>query len=130
MSPHSHPLTSNKGRIMPEDTPVLDTLADMTAASIERSSLEAREHMIARLAALVASGAPPVSYLLNAGTASEVGITLEDVQGVLVAVAPIVGTSRVVAAGGNITRALGFAIAVAEAELEAEIEAQIEAEDS
>jgi hypothetical protein len=102
---------------MPEDTPVLDTLADMTAASIERSSLEAREHMIARLAALVATGAPPVSYLLNAGTATEVGITMEDVQGVLVAVAPIVGTSRVVAAGGNIARALGFAIAVAEAEL-------------
>ena len=97
---------------MPEDTPVLDTLADMTAASIERSNLDGREHMIARLAALVAVGAPPASYLINAGTASDVGITLEDVQGVLVAVAPIVGTTRVVSAGGNIARALGFAIAV------------------
>ena len=121
----AHPsLISPKGSIMPEDTPVLDTLADMTAASIARSNLDGREHMVARLAALVAVGAPPASYLVNAGTASDVGITLEDVQGVLIAVAPIVGTSRVVTAGGNIARALGFAIAVAEAELEAELEAE------
>jgi hypothetical protein len=113
---------------MPDDTPVLDTLADMTAASIERSNLEGREHMIARIAALVAVDAPPASYLMNAGTASDVGITLEDVQGVLVAVAPIVGTTRIVSAGANIARALGFAIAVAEAELELELEAELEAE--
>jgi hypothetical protein len=109
---------------MPEDTPVLDTLAEITAVSIANSNLEAREHMLARLAALVAVDAPPASYLLNAGTASEVGLTLEDVQDLLIAVAPIVGTTRVVSAAGNITRALGFAIAVAEAELEAELEAE------
>jgi hypothetical protein len=109
---------------MPEDTPVLNTLAEITAVSIANSNLEAREHMLARLAALVAVDAPPASYLLNAGTASEVGLTLEDVQDLLIAVAPIVGTTRVVSAAGNITRALGFAIAVAEAELEAELEAE------
>jgi hypothetical protein len=74
--------------------------------------------MLTRIAALVAVDAPPASYLLNAGAASDVGVTLEDVQGVLIAVAPLVGTARVVSAAGNITRALGFAIAVAEAELE------------
>ncbi len=104
------------------DTPVLDTLAEMTAASIEHSDLEAREHMLVRLAALVAVGAPPTSYLLNAGVAADVGVTIDDVEGVLVAVAPIVGTARVVTAGGNIARALGLAVAVAEAELEAELE--------
>ena len=101
-----------------EDTPVLDTLAAMTAVSIEECDLDPRELMLARIAALVAVDAPPVSYLLNAGTAAAVGITLEDVQGVLIAVAPVVGTARVMSAAGNITRALGFAIAVAEAELE------------
>jgi hypothetical protein len=35
----------------------------------------------------------------------------------MIAVAPVVGTPRVVAAGGNILRALGFAIAVADSEL-------------
>ena len=103
------------------DTPVLDTLADITAVSVERGSLEAREHMLARLAALVAVDAPAASYLLNLGTAVEMGVTLEDVQGVLVAVAPIVGTPRVVSATGRITTALGFAIEIAEAELMAEL---------
>jgi hypothetical protein len=103
---------------MADDTPVLDTLADITATAVEHNTLDGRELMLARLAALVAVDAPPASYLLNAGTASDVGITMDDVQGVLIAVAPIVGTTRVVAAAGNITRALGFAIAVVEAELE------------
>ncbi|HEY1281357.1 MAG TPA: hypothetical protein VGF22_16890 [Acidimicrobiales bacterium] len=103
---------------MADDTPVLDTLADITATAVEHNTLDGRELMLARLAALVAVDAPPASYLLNAGTAADVGITMDDVQGVLIAVAPLVGTSRVVAAAGNITRALGFAIAVVEAELE------------
>ena len=98
------------------DTPVLDTLAGITAASIENCELVPREVMMARIAALVAVGAPPASYLLNAGTAVDVGITLEDVEGLLIAVAPIVGTPRVVTAAGNIARALGFAIAAIEAE--------------
>jgi len=100
---------------MPEDTPVLDALAAMTAVSIAGSELPAREHVIARLAALVAVNAPPSSYLLNAGSAVEVGITVQDVQGILIAVAPVVGTPRVMAAAGNIAKALGLAVALAEA---------------
>ena len=103
------------------DTPVLDTLAEITAVSLDHGSLEEREHMLARLAALVAVDAPAASYLLNFGAAVDVGVTLEDVQGVLVAVAPIVGTTRVVSAAGKITQALGFVIEIAEAELQAEL---------
>jgi hypothetical protein len=98
------------------ETPVLDTLAALTAVSVESCGLDPRELMMARIAALVAVNAPPASYLLNAGTAADVGITLDDVEGILIAVAPIVGTSRVTAAAGNIMRALGFAVAVLEAE--------------
>lgn len=113
---------------MTEPTPVLNALAEITAVSIAEGNLPAREHMIARIAALAAVGAPAASYLLNAGTAAEVGVTLEDVQGILVAVAPIVGTPRVVSAAGNITKALGYAIAVLEAELEAELAAELDEE--
>jgi hypothetical protein len=102
---------------------VLDAVAGMTAVSLQLSDLDAREHMIARLAALAATDAPAVSYLVNARVAADVGITADDVQDVLVAIAPIVGTSRVVTAAANITRALGFAIAIVEAELEAELAA-------
>jgi hypothetical protein len=99
---------------MPEDRPLIDALAEMTTVSINRSSLGARDHMLVRLAALVGADAPPASYLINAGVARDVGITLEDVRGMLIAMAPIVGTARVVTASGNIARALGFAVEVAE----------------
>ncbi len=94
------------------DTPLLDTLADMTAASLERAGLVDREVMLVRIAALAAVGAPPASYLLNLGAAAEIGLTLEDVQGVLIAVAPVTGGPKVVAASGAIFKALGFAIDV------------------
>jgi hypothetical protein len=103
------------------DTPVQDTLEIMTVGSIENCELEPRELMLVRLAALIAVDAPAASYLMNAGVAVDVGITLEDVQDVLVAVAPIVGTARVVSATGEIADALGFAIgAMFEAVLEEE----------
>ena len=73
--------------------------------------------MLARIAALIAVDAPPASYLANAGAAADSGITADDIQAVMIGVAPVVGTPRVVAAAGNILRALGFEIMVAEAEM-------------
>jgi alkylhydroperoxidase/carboxymuconolactone decarboxylase family protein YurZ len=106
------------------EQPVLDTLADMTAASVDHNSLSPREYMLARVAALVAVDAPPMSWFANAPAISESGLTAEDIQGILIAVAPVVGGPRVMAAGGHILRALGIAIAVADAEIaEAELAA-------
>ena len=103
---------------MSADAPVLDTLADMTAASVARSSLPPRDFMLARLAALIAVDGPPISYIANASAIQESGLTAEDIQGVMIAVAPVVGTPRVMSAGGHILRALGIEIAIAEAEAE------------
>ena len=105
---------------MADETPVLDTLADITAASLEHNSLAPRELMLVRLAALIAVDAPPASYLANAGAAQDSGVTADDIQAVMIGVAPVVGTARVVAAGGHILRALGLAITVADAELAGE----------
>ena len=99
------------------ETPVLDTLAAITAISLERCALPPRELMLARIAALIAVDAPPASYLANAGAAADSGITGDDVQAIMIGIAPVVGTARVVASAGNIFRALGFAIMAAEAEL-------------
>ncbi len=52
------------------ETPVLDLLASMTADSLEASSLDPETLVLVRIAALVAVGAPPVSYLLNLGAAA------------------------------------------------------------
>jgi alkylhydroperoxidase/carboxymuconolactone decarboxylase family protein YurZ len=97
------------------ETPVLDLVADMTAASIEASSLDAETLMLVRIAALIAVDAPPVSYAFNLAAAGDLQIDPEQVRGVLAAVAPIVGTPRVASATGNIVRALELA------ELEEEI---------
>ena len=104
------------------ETPVLDTLADITAAAVVHSSLPSRELMLVRIAALIAVDAPAASYLANAGAAVDSGITADDIQAVMIGVAPVVGTPRVVSAGGNILQALGFAIAVADAETAGEDE--------
>jgi|SRR6478735_5807509 hypothetical protein len=87
-------------------TPVLDLLTTMTMDSVAASSLEPRELMIARLAALAAVDAPTVSYATNLEAAVAVGIDVERAQGILTAIAPIVGTARVASATAKIAEAL------------------------
>lgn len=96
------------------DAPVLDTLAAMTMDSIERCGLDDGTLLLTRIAALAAMDAPAISYLAHIDPAVRANLTLEQVQDVLVAIAPVVGTARVMAAAGRITEALGFAIEVAE----------------
>ncbi len=98
----------------PTETPVLDLLATMTASSLEASSLDPTSLMQVRIAALVAADAPPASYLLNLGAASEAGVDADAVREVLIAIAPVVGTARVMTALGNIVRALGLALDAAD----------------
>jgi 4-carboxymuconolactone decarboxylase len=101
---------------MPEstETPVLDLLANMTAASLVASDLDPETLMLVRIAALVAVDAPPASYLMNLGAAGDIGVDADQVRGVLAAIAPIVGTARVASATGKIVRALALGIEIAE----------------
>jgi alkylhydroperoxidase/carboxymuconolactone decarboxylase family protein YurZ len=120
----SHTHDAGKEREMSEqanEQPVLDLLAEMTAASLERSTLDPQTLLLVRIAALVAVDAPPLSYLGNLEIAGDVGISAEDVQGVLTAVAPIVGTARVVSSASKIARALGIAVALEEDEEDEEL---------
>jgi alkylhydroperoxidase/carboxymuconolactone decarboxylase family protein YurZ len=90
------------------ETPVLDLLGAMTALSIEASTLDEKTLVLARIAALIASDAPPISYTLNIGAAGELGVDPEEIRGVFAAVAPIVGTARVAKGMGNVVRALAL----------------------
>ena len=96
------------------DSPILDLLASMNRAGIEASTLDAQSVMLVRLAALVAVDAPPVSYMLNMEMASDVNVDGEQIEGMLAAIAPIVGSARVASAGGKMVRALGLEISLAE----------------
>jgi alkylhydroperoxidase/carboxymuconolactone decarboxylase family protein YurZ len=100
------------------ETPVLDLLGTMTAASIEASGLDERTLMLVRLAALIGVDAPPASYLMNLAAGRAVGLDEKSVRDVLAAVAPIVGTPHVVSALSKIARALGLAIEMADLDKE------------
>ena len=102
------------------EAPVMDVIAEMTAASIERSSLDPKTLMMIRLAALVAVDAPPISYMTNLSVGSEVGIGIEDVQQVMIGIAPVVGAPRIASAAGKIARGVGLAIAIADEEIDEE----------
>ncbi len=98
------------------ESPVLDALVAINEASVARCDLDANSLLIARIAALIAVDAPAASYLLHIGPAADAGITVEQVQDILIGVAPVVGTPRTAAAAVKITQALGLVI---EAEIDA-----------
>ena len=91
-------------------TPILDVAAEINAVSLARTDLDPRTLMIARIAALVAVDAPVGSYFMHIGPAAEVGLTADDIEDVLVAVAPIVGTPRLLSSARKIVEAFDFAI--------------------
>ena len=103
------------------ETPVLDLLATMTAASFEATTLDPETLILVRIAALVAVDAPPISYVLNIGAASELDVDIERVRGVFAAIAPIVGTAKVASALGKIARALELELELAELPETAEV---------
>ena len=96
------------------DTPVLDLLTSMTAESVVVSSLDPQSLMVARIAALVATDAPAISYVLNLEAAVDNGLDATQVRGILTAIAPIVGTVRIASALGKIVDALEIELEIAE----------------
>lgn len=102
------------------ENPVLDALAAINAESLARCGLEQTALLAVRIGALAAVDAPAASYLLHVGPAMDAGITLEQVQGILIAVAPIIGAPRTANAAMKITEAFGLVVAELETELEAE----------
>ena len=102
------------------ETPVLETLAEINGVSLARTELDMQTLLLIRVAALVAVDAPAASYLMHIKPLVVSQVELEQVQDVLVAVAPIVGAPRVLSAARKITDALGVAIAIAEAAADAD----------
>lgn len=93
------------------DAPVLEQLVEMNLDSLESSGLDPKTYFLVRLAALVAMDAAPASYVINLGMAADAGVTLEEAQGMLVAISPVVGSARVASAAGKVLRCFGVAVA-------------------
>jgi hypothetical protein len=89
---------------MTGETPVLDTIADLTAASAEHNSLAPREFMLVRMAALISADdrLPPISPTPR--PPRRVGSPPMTSKAVI-AIAPIAGMARLASASGKILRA-------------------------
>src|SRR6266487_553545 len=96
------------------DLSVLSALLRMHEGSLEESGLDPETFMLVRIAALTTLDAAPASWLVNLQLSGEAGIAPERIVGTLIAIAPVVGTARVVSAAGNIVRALALANTLAE----------------
>ena len=81
---------------------VLESLAQMQSGALERSRLDRETYLLVRLAALVATDAAPVSYPVHLGGPGEPGLPVAKILGVFGAIAPIVGSARVLSAASRL----------------------------
>jgi 4-carboxymuconolactone decarboxylase len=79
-------------------------------AGSDCAPLTSRVVALVRIATLIALDAPPASYGRQVTAAIEAGATSEDILAVLRAVAPQVGTARVIAAAPELMLALGMTL--------------------
>jgi len=90
------------------DAGVLGEAMDLREQLRADSSLDAKTFALVKIAALVALDAAPASYMWQVQAAMDAGALPREILGVLTAVAPQTGMTRVVAAAPEIMIALGL----------------------
>lgn len=90
------------------DERFVENVLAMQLTNIEASGLDPKTHALARLGALIALDAAPASYQWNVGMAFASGATVDEIVGVLIAVAPTVGLARAVSAAPELALAIGY----------------------
>ena len=94
---------------------VLDSIAAMNLTALEQvTELDPQTVLLVRFGALVALDAAPLSYLTHLTVGQEAGLDAGQVEDALLALAPLVGSARIVSAASKIGRALGIAVLGAE----------------
>ena len=86
---------------------VFQEILKMQVDNLTESGLDKKSYSLARIAALIALGAEEASYVANIEVAMEWGVTADEIIGVLIALAPQVGTVRIIAAAPKVATALG-----------------------
>lgn len=95
--------------LAPGEAPLVESLIRMQVNNQEQSGLDDRTYLLVRIAALVALDASAASYLVNLTVADDVGVTADDVRGVLVALGPVVGSARVLSGADKALKAIASA---------------------
>ena len=70
--------------------------------------LDARSRSIARVAALVAHDGAVETFDWTIGDALDAGVSADEIVGILLAVAPLVGVARIVSSAPKVGLALGY----------------------
>lgn len=83
--------------------------AGLEADALKPSGLDQETYHLVRIAALAALGGCMVSWVNQLDAADEANVDLDRVLGTIIAVAPLIGAPRVLAAEAQIVRASGLA---------------------
>jgi hypothetical protein len=86
--------------------PVLEALARQSEGALQNTGNDPQTAVLVRMAALVAMDAAAASYLIDLGIGDRGGVVAETIEAMLVELAPLVGTARIVSAAGKINQAL------------------------
>jgi alkylhydroperoxidase/carboxymuconolactone decarboxylase family protein YurZ len=97
-------------RLALHDEQGIQSLLGIRLSDDMAAGLDPKVQALARLAALIALGASSVSYGWAVDAALAAGATADEILGVLIAVAPISGLARVVAATPAVARSIGYDI--------------------
>jgi 4-carboxymuconolactone decarboxylase len=97
-------------RLALHDEQCIQSLLAIRLSDAEAAGLDPRSHAVARLAALIAIGGSCVSYGGAVEAALATGVTADEIVGILIAVAPVSGLARVVAAAPEVACSIGFDI--------------------
>jgi 4-carboxymuconolactone decarboxylase len=95
-------------RLALNDEGALTSVLRALTTDVESSSLDAKTYALVRLAGLFAVESATASYAWSVSAALTAGATDEEIIGVLVALAPLVGVARVNWAASELAAALGF----------------------
>jgi len=90
------------------DDAFVQSVLGMGRDTVEASRLDPKTHALVRLAALLAMDAAPSSYHASTESALAAGASVDEIVGILIAVAPAVGLARVVSAAPDLAFALGY----------------------
>jgi 4-carboxymuconolactone decarboxylase len=100
-------------RLALRDDRYIDAVLGEERANATLAGIDPRSHALVRVAALIAVGAAPPSYMSAVEAGLKAGASYDEIVGTLIAVMPIVGVARVVSAAPNLGLALGYDVAEA-----------------
>ena len=95
------------------DERYVEDQAGLGLGPVKTSALDPKTAALLRVAVSVAIGSPAVCLEWSTGRALAAGATEEEIADVLLAIAPVAGLGRVVAAAPEVAIALGYDIAAA-----------------